>query len=211
MSGMFPARGVVLGFLIPGLREVVLVAIVALVLYGRGGHRLLMATKYGRSAAPWLRLVRIPEQSKARWGGRGQTASPKREPRGIAAWWLLRDAHQPQPRGRRPAVFRGHEQAMSAPPIKHERHDRDQHDLAEAGNQEPQDDSTRWKHPQHHGLPRFSQASHRVFLQRLYNEVFDANQRPEYLRDDTEFIACPHSHNQRKTRAHGIFPKSDRY
>jgi hypothetical protein len=90
MSGMFPARGVVLGFLIPGLREVVLVVIVALVLYGRGGHRLLMATKYGRSAAPWLRLVRIPEQSKARWGGRGQTASPKREPRGIAAWWLLR-------------------------------------------------------------------------------------------------------------------------
>lgn len=90
MPGMFPTRGVVLGFLIPGLREVVLVVIVALALYGRGGHRLLMATKYGRSVAPWLRLVRIPERSRARFGGRGRPASPEREPKGVAAWWLLR-------------------------------------------------------------------------------------------------------------------------
>lgn len=89
MSGMFPSRGVVLGFLIPGLFEVVLVVIVTLVLYGKGGHRLLMSTKYGRSLAPWLRLVRIPERSRARFGGRGGQ-TPERAPRGVAAWWLLR-------------------------------------------------------------------------------------------------------------------------
>ncbi len=44
----------VFAFMIPGLREVVLVAIVATALYGRSGTRLLMATRYGRSLSPWF-------------------------------------------------------------------------------------------------------------------------------------------------------------
>lgn len=46
-----------LAFGIPGLREVVLIALVALALYGRGGSRLLMATRYGRSLQPWMRIA----------------------------------------------------------------------------------------------------------------------------------------------------------
>jgi hypothetical protein len=43
---------------VPGLREIVLVVLVALALYGRSGSRLLMGTRYGRSLAPWISLVR---------------------------------------------------------------------------------------------------------------------------------------------------------
>jgi hypothetical protein len=51
--------GIVHGFGIPGLRELVLVALVALALYGRVGSRVLLSTRYGRSLGPWARLARM--------------------------------------------------------------------------------------------------------------------------------------------------------
>jgi hypothetical protein len=44
-------------FLIPGPRELILVVLVAMALYGRLGSRLLMSTRYGRVVGPWLRLA----------------------------------------------------------------------------------------------------------------------------------------------------------
>lgn len=43
--------------LIPGPRELLLVMVVVLLLYGRSGSRLLMATPYGRRFAPWINLA----------------------------------------------------------------------------------------------------------------------------------------------------------
>ena len=48
-----------LAFGIPGLKELVLVGLVALALYGRGGSRLLMATRHGRALQPWLTAAGI--------------------------------------------------------------------------------------------------------------------------------------------------------
>jgi hypothetical protein len=76
-----------LGFLVPGLKEVVLVALVALALYGRSGTRLLRMTPYGRSIEPWLRLVRPPSQARARRQG-GGPAPKTRRPRGAWFWAL---------------------------------------------------------------------------------------------------------------------------
>ena len=64
----------VFGFLIPGLKEILLVAAVALALYGRSGSRLLSTTKYGKTLGPWLNLVRIPE------GTRPGHAAPRGKP-----------------------------------------------------------------------------------------------------------------------------------
>jgi hypothetical protein len=61
-------NGALLGFGVPGLREILVVGMVILALYGRNGSRLLMATKSGRTLAPWLDLVRIP--TGTRTGGR---------------------------------------------------------------------------------------------------------------------------------------------
>jgi hypothetical protein len=44
-------------FLIPGPRELVLVVVVAMALYGKFGSRLLMSTRYGRMVGPWIRLA----------------------------------------------------------------------------------------------------------------------------------------------------------
>lgn len=46
-------------FGIPGPREIVLVGLVVMALYGRNGARLLMHTPYGRSLQPWLRLLGV--------------------------------------------------------------------------------------------------------------------------------------------------------
>ena len=73
--------GLVLGFGIPGLREIVLVGLVALVLYGRGGSRLLMATREGRSLSPWLNLVRLPSAAKGRQNSARLAASKRRHGR----------------------------------------------------------------------------------------------------------------------------------
>jgi hypothetical protein len=62
-------------FGIPGLREVVLVALVALALYGRSGTRLLMATRYGRSLHPWLRLAGLAPRPQARPSPATRTAA----------------------------------------------------------------------------------------------------------------------------------------
>jgi hypothetical protein len=65
----------VFGFGIPGLKGILLIALVALALYGRPGSRLLAATPYGRALRPWLSLVRVPMPSKpaaARAKGRGR-------------------------------------------------------------------------------------------------------------------------------------------
>jgi len=54
----------VFAFGIPGLKEIVLVGLVALALYGRNGSRLLMATRYGRSLQPWMRLVGVVPRAR---------------------------------------------------------------------------------------------------------------------------------------------------
>lgn len=70
-------EGVLLGFLIPGPRELVLVAMVALALYGRSGARLLQTTRYGRSIAPWVNLVR-PPSARRKATSKVATARPRR-------------------------------------------------------------------------------------------------------------------------------------
>jgi hypothetical protein len=78
---------IALGFLVPGLKEVVLVALVALALYGRSGTRLLRMTRYGRSIEPWLRLVRPPSQARRQRSGPAPTPGARR-PRGPWFWAL---------------------------------------------------------------------------------------------------------------------------
>jgi len=90
---------VLLGFGVPGLREVLLVALVALSLYGRSGAGLLRSTRYGRLLQPWLGLVQAgprvaaavrPSRTAARTAG---MAPPP--PTGRRVWrrgrgfWLL--------------------------------------------------------------------------------------------------------------------------
>ena len=80
----------VLAFGIPGLREVVLVAIVAAALYGRSGSRLLMATRYGRSLSPWLRLIGVGAPARARASTTATTtASPTPRPRRGKVFWAF--------------------------------------------------------------------------------------------------------------------------
>jgi len=57
--------GPMLAFGVPGLKEMLLIGLVALAFYGRGGSRLLMATRSGRSISPWLDLIRIPAGTRA--------------------------------------------------------------------------------------------------------------------------------------------------
>ncbi|MGE3821183.1 MAG: hypothetical protein AB7I30_17355 [Isosphaeraceae bacterium] len=71
-----------LGFLIPGAKEILLVVLVALALYGRGGSRLLMTTRYGRMLSPWVRVAETarPKQGGSRRGGRTAASASKVEP-----------------------------------------------------------------------------------------------------------------------------------
>ncbi len=82
---------VLLGFLVPGLKEILIVAAVALALYGRSGSSLLMATKYGKTLGPWLNLVRIPEGTRpARVSDKGRARpAPKRLPQGRWFWAMV--------------------------------------------------------------------------------------------------------------------------
>lgn len=57
--------------LIPGPREMLLVLLVALVLYGRSGVRVLQTDRSGRPVSPWVRLLRrafspVPAHSRRR-------------------------------------------------------------------------------------------------------------------------------------------------
>jgi hypothetical protein len=70
----------VFAFMIPGLREVVLVAIVATALYGRSGTRLLMATRYGRSLSPWLRLIGVGTPARGRATAAAAARAATRQP-----------------------------------------------------------------------------------------------------------------------------------
>ncbi len=78
----------VFAFGIPGLRELVLVVIVASALYGRSGTKLLMATRYGRSLSPWLRLIGVGAPARGR-AAAGTSTAPKPAPpkrRGRVFW-----------------------------------------------------------------------------------------------------------------------------
>ena len=55
--GLVPMPLVAFG-LIPGPREIVVVILVALVLYGRSGVRVLQDERAGRPVSPWVRLLR---------------------------------------------------------------------------------------------------------------------------------------------------------
>ena len=81
--------GALLAFITLGLKEILLIAGVALALYGRSGSRLLRSTRYGRTIDPWLNLVRIP--SGARNPGRGQQQPPAPPARGRQSrvFWAL--------------------------------------------------------------------------------------------------------------------------
>ena len=97
LNGAWAWETVVLGFLIPGLKEILLVTAVALALYGRSGSRLLMTTKYGKTLGPWLNLVRIPEGTRPqqRAASRGQVQGtapvlpPKRPGQGRWFWAMV--------------------------------------------------------------------------------------------------------------------------
>jgi hypothetical protein len=68
----------VLAFGIPGLREIALIALVVLALYGRNGARLLMATPYGRTLQPWLRLVGAGSRAAAGRPATAAASAPRR-------------------------------------------------------------------------------------------------------------------------------------
>lgn len=75
-----------LAFGIPGLREVVLVGLVALALYGRGGSKLLMATRHGRTLQPWLKAAGIVPRPGA---GPGVSSKPPSRRRPGRLFWAL--------------------------------------------------------------------------------------------------------------------------
>ncbi len=77
MTGSVPAA--LLAFITLGLKEIVLIGLVALALYGRSGSRLIRATRYGRTIDPWLNLVRVrPRSGDPR--RQAQAASPVQAP-----------------------------------------------------------------------------------------------------------------------------------
>ncbi|MFO0951049.1 MAG: hypothetical protein U0835_07845 [Isosphaeraceae bacterium] len=80
----------VLGFLIPGPREILLVLVVVMALYGRVGSRLLLATPYGRRIAPLLRLVQGPLQAARAESARAHASRPaaRTRRRGPLFWAL---------------------------------------------------------------------------------------------------------------------------
>ena len=68
-----------LGFGIPGTREVILVALVALALYGRAGSQILLSTRHAKVLPWWVRLIRPTTTHSRR---RAATAEPPK-----SAWW----------------------------------------------------------------------------------------------------------------------------
>jgi hypothetical protein len=76
-----------LGFGIPGFREIVLVALVALALYGKTGTRLLMTTRYGRMLSPWVNLAR-PAVSETRKPSNSPRPGSTSKRRGRLFWAL---------------------------------------------------------------------------------------------------------------------------
>ena len=78
-------EGVILGFFgPPGIREIVVVALVAFVLYGRSGVvRGLRQSRYGRVIGPWVDAARPSAAASPR------PTKPKRKTWGDRWFWLL--------------------------------------------------------------------------------------------------------------------------
>ncbi len=72
------APGSLIAFITLGLKEIVMIGLIALALYGRGGSRLIRATKYGRTIDPWLNLVRV--RPRAQDPRRGHATVPPPAP-----------------------------------------------------------------------------------------------------------------------------------
>ena len=90
----FDGDGLVFGlFLIPGPKEIILVALVVMALYGRVGTRLLMSTRYGRTLAPWVRLIQSPQAAALRKARvrvtEGPEGRPATKPRRGRLFWAL--------------------------------------------------------------------------------------------------------------------------
>jgi hypothetical protein len=97
---MMIGQYVLLGFLgPPGVREIVIVAFVAFLLYGRSGvMRGLQKTRYGRVIGPWMSTARpaaepSPARAKARresWGDRWFWLLAATAVTAVAAWVVTR-------------------------------------------------------------------------------------------------------------------------
>jgi len=91
------AQGTIWGFFgPPGIRELLVVAVVTLVLYGRSGVQTgLKRTRYGRVLAPFFRPTPqrpVPAQSKkrSRWGDRWFLLLTITAAAAAAAWVVTR-------------------------------------------------------------------------------------------------------------------------
>lgn len=86
-------RGALFGFITLGLKEVIVIGLVVLALYGRSGSRLIRATRYGRTIDPWLNLVRVrprPGDPRRRATEQAPTPTPtKLKPQGRVFWALV--------------------------------------------------------------------------------------------------------------------------
>ena len=78
-------QGALFAFITLGLKEVIMIGLAALALYGRSGSRLIKSTRYGRTIDPWLNLVRVRPRAGPQGTRRGQ--SPSSPPPAPAAWW----------------------------------------------------------------------------------------------------------------------------
>jgi hypothetical protein len=87
------ASALTLAFGIPGIKPLVVIAIVAFALYGRSGHRLLGMTRYGRMLQPFLDMV--PGRSTAPPTTRPSRPTPPfslPRKRGLLFWVLVATA-----------------------------------------------------------------------------------------------------------------------
>ena len=80
--------GALVAFGIPGAREIVLVALVALALYGRAGSQVLMATRHARVLPWWVRLLRPTTAHSRERASPSKIAKPLSKPRGRLFWAL---------------------------------------------------------------------------------------------------------------------------
>jgi len=71
--------GELLAFITLGLKELIMIGLVALALYGRSGSRLIRSTRYGRTIDPWLNLVRVRPRAQPN-PRRGQSPAPPPAP-----------------------------------------------------------------------------------------------------------------------------------
>lgn len=81
--------------LIPGPRELILVILVALVLYGRSGVRVLESSRRGKPVSPWVRMLRAAvsptpaHRRKAAAARAGTAQAPPRKPGQGRLFWAF--------------------------------------------------------------------------------------------------------------------------